>query len=191
MVEEIVDFFDAYFLVLEEGGVRRSCTLFFTSSRLIVMVPEGINPWIGGVAAIAFVVSFVGLLLRDVTLFLTGFSAVFVAVIFLVLVDANIRNRRRKRVKQFPPDEILKAGKRNLEIPYSDIIKVRHEVVETVETGVSRIFLPTPPSERHTIELETQKGRHAFLIEISELARFIDLMNRFVPEKIEEKKSED
>jgi len=191
MVEEIVDFFDAYFLVLEEGGVRRSCTLFFTSSRLIVMVPEGINPWIGGVAAIAFVVSFVGLLLRDVTLFLTGFSAVFVAVILLVLVDANIRNRRRKRVKQLPPEEILKASKRNLEISYSDILKVRHEVVETVETGVSRIFLPTPPSERHTMELETQKGRHAFLIEISELARFIDLMNRFVPEKIEEKKSED
>jgi len=76
MAEQIVDVFEAHLLMIEEGDVKRSCTLFVTDRRVVVMVPEGINPWIGVMAAVAFVASLVGLLLRNLTLFLGGWAQV-------------------------------------------------------------------------------------------------------------------
>ena len=77
--------------MIEEGDVKRSYTLFVTDRRVVVMVPEGINPWIGVVAVVAFVAAVLGLLLRNLTLFLTGLGAGFVLVLLLALADFVVR----------------------------------------------------------------------------------------------------
>jgi len=191
MVEEVLGVFNAYLIMLEERGSKRSCTFLVTDSRLVVMLPEGMNPWIGVVAVIAFVVSLVGLFLRDLTLFLVGLGVGFLVVFLLVLVDFGVRYRRQSRIKKLAPDEILRASKRNFEIPHSDIVRVKHEVVERYEPpSISHIFLPSLPYKTHMVEFDTQKGKHVFNMDMSETMRLIDLMSRFVPEKIEEGKSE-
>jgi len=191
MVEEKVDVFDAYLVVLEERGLKRSCTVFVTDQRLVVMVHEGMNPWIGIVVVTAFVVSLVALFLRDLNLFLAGLSVGFVAVFSLVLADSSIRYRRRRRVKRLAPSEILGSSKLNFEIPYPDIVKVKYVEVERYEPpSVSRVFLPSLPYKTHVIEFETQMGKRVFNMDVSETMRLMDLMNRFVPEKIEEAKTE-
>jgi hypothetical protein len=185
--EKIVDVFGAHLLMIEEGDVKRSCTFFVTDKRLVVLVPEGINPWIGVVAAVAFVAGLAGLLLRNLILFLGGLGAGFVLVLLLVLVDFAIRYRKRSKVRQLAPDEILRAYRRNFEIPYSEITRVKHEPVERIETaGYNRILLPSLPYTTHLVRFETGKGKYVFMIERGDIARFLDLMNRFVPGKIEE-----
>ena len=77
--------------MIEEGDVKRSCTLFVTDRRVVVMVPEGINPWIGVVAVVAFVAAILGLLLRNLALFLAGLGAGFVLVLLLALADFVVR----------------------------------------------------------------------------------------------------
>lgn len=187
MAEQVVDAFAAHLLMIEEGDVKRSCTVFVTGKRLVVVVPEGINPWIGVVVAVAFIAGLMGLLLRNLILFLGGLGTGFVLVLLLVLVDFAIRQRKKSRVKRLAPDEILKAYKRNFEIPYPDIVKIKHEPVERIETaGFNRIILPSLPYITHLVRFETGKGKYVFMIERSDIALFFDLMNRFVPDKIEE-----
>lgn len=187
MAEQMMDAFAAHLLRIEEGDVKRSCTFFVTDKRLVVLVSEGINPWVGVVAAIAFIAGLAGLLLRNLTLFLAGLGAGFILVLLLVVVDFAVRQRKRSRVKRLSPNEILKAYKRNFEIPYSEIIKVKHEPVERIETaGVNRIILPSLPYITHLVRFETGRGKYVFMIERGDIAPFLDLMNRFVPGKIEE-----
>jgi len=186
MAEQVVDAFAAHLLMIEEGDVKRSCTLFVTDRRVVVMVPEGINPRIGVVAVVAFVAGIAGLLLRNLTLFLAGLGTGFVLVLLLALADFVVRQRKRSRVKRLTPEEILRAYRRNFEIPYSDIVKAKHEAVERIETsGLNRIILPSLPYITHLVRFETQKGKYVFMIERSDIALFLDLMNRFVHEKIE------
>jgi len=190
MVEEIVGKLSAHQLMLEEYGVRRACTLFFTSSRVIVMMPEGINTRVFALAVIALVVGFVGFLLKNFLLFFAGLMAAIVVGLLLGLIDFVIRHRRMSKVKRLAPDNILKASGKNFEISYSDVVKVKHTSFERHE-GSSRFFLPTFPELMHDIEFTTSQKRYVFILERNDFYRCMNLLNRFIPEKIEKDENEE
>jgi hypothetical protein len=184
MVEEIPGVFSAHQLMLDEGGVRRACTLFFTGKRLVVSVPEGIDTRTFILTVIALGVGFTGFLLRDYLLFFAGLMAGIIISLLLGLIDFVVRRRKTSKVKRLAPDDILKFGKRNFEITYPDIIKVKHIEFERYEGG-SRFFLPTFRELIHEIEVDTSKGKYVFILNKNDVDRCIELLNEFVSEKIE------
>jgi len=187
MYEEIIDSFNARYVLPEEGGYKRHCNFFVTEKRLVVNIPEGMNPWISLVTVTFFLGSLVvGVLSRSVDLLTIGFGIGIIVLILLVSVDFIIRQRKNSRIKRLVPEEILKAGKNNFGIPYADIVKVKHEEVERFEPPSKHIFVPTPPEKDHIIEFQTKNAKHLFLIDRGDIEPFIDLMNRFIPDKIEE-----
>jgi len=190
MAEEVVGVFDAHCLMLHEYGVSKSCVLFLTSNRIIVAIIEGIKPKLGFAVVVSAAIAFTGLLLRDSTLFLAGLFAVIVVASMLVLTNLIVRNRKKRRVKRLAPEEILRTNIRNFEISYSDLVKIKHTSFQKYES-VSRFFLPMPPEIAYEIEFATSKEEYVLILDRNDLARCIDLLNKFVPEKIEKDENEE
>jgi len=191
MAEEILDKFDAHALMFEQGEVKRSCTLFFARTRIVVAIPEGINPKVGIAVLIGFGLVLAGMLLMNVALFIAGLAATFSISVFLVLVNSVVQYRSGRRMKRLSLDEILREGKGNFEIPYQDVVKVVHATVKRHEAyGLSRFFLPSFPATTHLIDFVTPKGKYVFMVEGIDALRIIELIRPSVPERIEEKESE-
>jgi len=188
MAEEVTGVFDARLIKLEEDRVEKKCIFFVTDRRLVFAIIEGLNPWAVLVVILAFAASLVAFTLRDLTLFLVSLIVAFAAVFFYVLADFSVRSRRKRRVKRLAPDEILNVSERNFELLYGDIVKIKHEAVERYEPGSSHIFVPTLglSSITHVIKLGTQRGEYNLLVSKNQAVRFFELMNLFVPGKIEE-----
>jgi hypothetical protein len=155
------------------------------------MVPEGLNPRVFALAVIPLAVGFIGFLLRDIVLIAAGLIAAVVAGLLLGLIDFVVRRRRMSRVKRFAPDDILKAGKRNFEIPYSDVINVKLTTFERYDGSSRGLFLPTLPELAHDIEFVTTRGSYVFILSKSDLDRCRELLNTKIPEKIEKNGSEE
>ena len=192
MAGEVLDKFEGHLLVFERGGVKRSCTLFITENRMVVAIPEGMDPKIGSVVIVGFGIILAGLLLMNPALFVAGLGGTFAVVLYLVLVNFVVQYRSGSRIRRLRLNEILRAGKDNFEISYKDLDRVVHESVKRHEMyGPSRFFLPSLPSTTHLINVVTAKGKYTFMVESIDATRIVDLMKRFVPEKVEEKESKE
>jgi len=190
MAEKVVEMFDARSSMPEEYGVVKPCVLFLTQKRIVVGIIEGISSKLVVAVVISAVVTFSGLFLRELILFLAGLVAVVAVSSVLAVTDFLVRHRRRVRVKKLAPDEVLTVNKKNFEVSYLDLVKVTHGTFERYEWGM-RFLIPTLPELMHDIELVTSKGRYAFILDRVNLDRCMNLLNKFVPEKIEKDKDEE
>jgi len=190
MAEQVVRVFDARCSMSKEYSVVKPCVLFFTGNRIVAGIIEGISSKLVVAVVIAAAVTFIGLFLKDLILFLGGLVAVVVVSSVLAVTDYIVRHRRRIKVKRLVLDEVLRANKRNFEVFYSDIVKAKHGTFERFEWGM-RFLIPTLPELMHDIELVTSQGRYVFILERNDLNRCMDLLNQFVPEKIEKDEDEE
>jgi len=183
MSEEIVGVFNVLHSVPEEQGVGRSCAMFLTDRRVIAIEPKGINLITIVVPIIAFLVGFTGFLLKNFVLFFIGMGAGIVSALVLVLVDSLIRHRGIGKAKRLTPDEILKVGKQNFEIPYSKISKVEITRFEGFRRG--SLLLPSLPEYNWSVEFVLENARQIFILESDVLYHFIKRIQPFVPEIVE------
>lgn len=190
MAEQVLRVFDVRCSMPKDEGVVKPCVLFFTNKRIVVGILEGISSKLVVTVVISAVVTFIGLFLKELTLFLAGLVAVVVVSSVLAVTDFIVRHRRRSRVKRLAPDEVLRVNKRNFEVFYSDLEKVKHGTFERYKWGM-HFLIPTLPEEMHDIEIVTSQGRYVFIIDRSDLDRCMKLLNQFVPEKIEKEESEE
>jgi len=185
MVEQDVKAFDARCLTPDDPGVSKPCVLFFTGKGIVVGIIEGISAKLFVVFVIYAAFTFLGLSLRDLRLFLAGFVATIAAGSLIVLTDFIVRRQSKRTIKKTVPAEVLRLSTKNFEISYSDLVKVKHVTFERLEGG-DRFFLPTFSHElMHEIEVATLKGRYAFTLDRSDLNRCVQVLNKYVPEKIE------
>jgi len=190
MAEEIVGVFDARCLMLEEHGVSKSCVLLLTHNRIVVGIIDGISLKLVAIVVLSAAVTFLGLFLKDLFLFSAGLVAIIVTGSLLGLSDFIVRYGRKNKVKKSAPEMVLKFNAKNIEILYSDVVKVRRTSFEKLEGG-SRFFLPTLPELTHDIEFVTSKGRHVFILDRYDLGRCLNLLDKFVKEKIERNENEE
>lgn len=186
MVEEIVGVFNVRQLMLEEYGTTRSCTLFLTNERVVVMVPEGIALRMVALPIIALVAGFIGFLTRNPILFFTGMGVGVGSGIVLGMLDFLIRHRKVRKVKQLPPAEILRVGKQNFEIPFSKTTRVQLRWFEELQKG--SFLLPTLPKYNYEVEFVVENGKYVFIIDSDMLNQFTKKLRPFIPEIVEIKK---
>lgn len=184
MAEEIVDVFSAIQSMPEEHGFfTRSCTLFLTNSRVIVMEPRGIDTRTFAVPIIALAVGFAGLLIMNLVLFFIGLGVGLVAGLVLGLANIFIRSRRISKAGKLAPDEILKADVRNFEILYSKTAKVEIERFEAFRKG--SLFLPSLPQYKCAVKFFEENGRHVFILDSDVLNQFVRSIEPYVSEIVE------
>ena len=170
-----------------EDNEGRSCVLFFTSSRVIVAVPTERVFWVGFLVMIGIIVGFVILFVRSLAMFFGGIViAVGVGVLF-VLISPFIQRISVSRLRRLPADEILKAGKKNFEVPYSSIVGVESKQVKTYGGGGHvwyMILRPTEVRYDNLIEIVTTLERYSFILSRKELDRCMDLIRKILPDTI-------
>ncbi len=183
MKEEYLGILNVRHLILGEHDVIKSCTLFLTRNRIIVVSTEGVNRWIFVSVAVAFAASFMGMLFRNIVLLLAGLVAWMIAVLLVGLVNFVIRQRKIGEMKRLNPRRILEMNEKNFEISYAKIVKV---VVITFKTypGVNYLF-PSFQENRYKIDFITCAKKHSFILDRGKLQKCLNLIQQFVPETIE------
>lgn len=169
-----------------EDSNGRSCVLFFTSVRIIV-VPRERFSWAGFLVMIGIIVGFAVLFVRSAVTFIAGMGiAVGVGVLF-GLVGPFIRRLSVSRLKRLDADEISKASKKNFEVPYSGVVGVRKRQIKTCfGAGLVWYMTPRPVEVRYhdIIEILTTQERYSFVLSHKELDRCMDLIHEALPCKI-------
>jgi len=182
MVEEILGIFSARQSMPEEDG-GRSCTLFLTSGRVIVMKHRGIDPRTVALPIIALAVGFTGFLLMNFVLFFIGAGMGIVASLVLGLADFLIRRRRISKAKKLAPDEILKADRRNFEIPYAKIAKIETKRFE--EFRRASMLLPTFQEYKWAVKFFAENRSYIFSLDSDVYDPFIERIRPFVSQIVE------
>jgi len=182
LAEKVLDTFNAL-QSIPERGVGRSCTLFITNSRIIVMEPKGIDLRTVAIPIIALVASLVGLFLRDLVLFVGGFLAGIASGFVLIILDFFLRNRRISKAKKLVPAEILKAGKQNFEVPYSKVSRVEIKKYEAFRRA-NPLFLSLP-QYNWVVEFIVENERLTFIFESDLMNQFLERIHPFVSEIVE------
>ena len=168
-----------------EDSDGRSCALFFTSNRIIVVPMERVF-WAGFLVIIGIIVGFVILFVRNLVMFGAGMGiAVGVSVLFAL--TRPVRRISVARLKRFAADEILKAGKKNFEVPYSSIVGVNSKQVKRYVVGGRVWYMISLPSDvryHYVIEIVTTVKRYSFILSRKVLDRCMDLIRKILPDKI-------
>jgi len=184
MEEEKLGSFNVRQVILNEHPISKPCALFLTNKRIIAASVAGINPWAVAPVLIALAVSFAGLLFRSYLFFLGGIAVAITAGILVVLIDFAIRYRIVRKMRHLNPDGILKASKRNLEISYAEIEKI--EVSESSSYSRGNLLVPSFFQERqYVLDFVMKENRHTFILDGGALQPCLDIIRKFVAEKIE------
>jgi len=183
MEEEKLGILNARHLILSEHDAIKPCTLFLTDNRIIVVASDGINQWIVVTVIVTFIASFMGLILRNVILFLGGLGAGIMAVLLTSLIYFVIRKRKIGKIKRLSPERILEMNEKNFEIRYTKIVKV---VVRTFKTYPRGNYLfPSFQEHRHKIDFVTHEEKYSFILDRGKLQQCLNLIQQFVPGTIE------
>jgi hypothetical protein len=188
--EEILRSFNAHQAIINEHETINSPILFLTNTRIIVASIEGITLWTVAIVIIALAGSFIGLLLRNLNLFVGGLSVGIAAGLVIGLVDYVVRLRKRGKMKKLDPDSIVEMSKKNFEIRYSLISKVAVTTSQTYSTG--RWFLPFSfPEHKYVLDFLTDSSKHTLVLEPNDLQPCLNLISKFAPEAIETEQEKD
>ncbi len=156
---------------------------FLPRDRIIVASPGGINLWTVVTVIIVFAVSFTGLLLRNIVLFLGGLGAGIISGLLIGLFDFVIRHRRLSKMKRLSPERILEMNEKNFEIRYAEIVKVEVRAFETYSKG--SLFFPTFQEHQYEINFETNEQRHTFIVDRGVMQECLSLLRKFAPETVD------
>ena len=140
MVEKVLGVFNA------EDGNGRSCVLFFTNNRIIVVSMERVF-WVGLLVMVGIIAGFVILFVRNAVMFLVGLGIAVGVGISFILISRLIRRMSVWRFRKLVANGILKVGKNNFEIPYASVVGVENRLIKA-NVGRPRVWYMIPlPSE--------------------------------------------
>lgn len=184
MKEENLSSLEAYQLIVGEHDIVKPCTLFIARSSIIVVSRSGVTLWTFVLIFVAFAAGLLGLIIRNVTLFVGGLGAGIVVGAVVALVDFVFRRRRLGIMKRLSPERILKMSEKNLEISYEKIVKV--EVKESkVYPGISLLFPRFEEHHKYAVGFITDENKYLFILEEGRLQSCLDLIRRNAPKNIE------
>lgn len=188
MAEEVVGEFNAIQSVSEEYGVGKSCILFLTNSRVIVVEIEGVSSLVFLIPIVLFVVGFAGLLLRELLALLIGVATAIASSLLLLGVNYAVRNRRLKRVRKLTPSQIVRLSSNNFDIPYAKIAKIELKRHEEFRGGGGNILLPSFPEYKWTVyfSMQSEEDRgYVFILKGNIMAAFKECIKQYIPEIFE------
>jgi MFS superfamily sulfate permease-like transporter len=183
MKEENLSSFDARQLILGEHDIIKSCILFITRRSIIIVYSSGASLRVVILILVAFAAGLLGLILRNVTLFVGGLSAGIVIGMVIAMVDFMFRRRRLKKMKRLSPERILQMSEKNFEVPYEKIVKV--EVRESKVYPQITLFLPMFEEHyKYVVGFLTDENKYLFILDADKLQSCLNLIREFAPKTI-------
>ena len=185
MKKENLSSFEVYQLILGEQDIVKPCTLFIARGSIIVAAsPSGVSLRAIVLVLVAFAAGFLGLILRNITLFLGGLGAGIVIGVVIALVDFIVRRRRVKTMKRLSPERILEMSQKNFEVPYEKIVKI--ELRESKVYPQITLFIPSFEEHyKYVVSFVTDETKYLFIFDEGKLQSCLNLIRRLAPKTIE------
>jgi hypothetical protein len=179
MTDREKSFLSVQQVILGENDVVRSCTLLFTTDGIIVVFIEGLSNWTVAIVIVALAAGFVGLLVRNSLLFLSGLTIGIVAGLFIGLFDIMLRRKKLGNVKRLDPDDVLHISNKNFEIPYTRISKV--EVATLSSYPAASYLFPSFQEDRYRFDFITEEGKQTFVLNRNSLHQCLNKLRQLAP----------